>query len=77
MTKVPITTTVDLVKYFYIVFLVQGVLSVLMTLLVLLYPPIITVLVAAAFLWFGIVAFVIAWRVRRFSRELSDTTFPK
>lgn len=72
MTKIPVTTTTNLARHFYIMFWTQGILSIIMAVLVLLYPPIITLLVAATFLWIGIMAFVMAWRVGKFRKELSD-----
>ena len=53
-------------------FMVQGILALLMAFLILLYPPIIVLLVATMFLWIGIAAFAMAWRVRKFWQEAPD-----
>ena len=59
--------------------LLQGVSLLILGGLVLFYPQILFALVAATFVWIGIIALLVAWRIRSFKKQLPElfTVEPK
>jgi uncharacterized membrane protein HdeD (DUF308 family) len=55
----------NLAKHLSWLLLLQGVSLLLLGILVLVYPAVLFALVAATFIWNGIMSLIIAWRVQR------------
>lgn len=55
---------------FYITLVLQAVVFILLGLLILLYPPLLTVLAATAFVLVGIIILILAWKIRAFIDNL-------
>lgn len=70
MDNVHIEKSKRLANHFFWAFMLQGVLAILIAIFVMVYPPIIIPLVAAMFLWQGLLAIFLAIRVRAFHDEI-------
>lgn len=55
----------NLAKHLFWLLLLQGVSLIALGILVLMYPAVLFGLVAATFVWNGVMSMVIAWRVQR------------
>lgn len=72
MSDFKIKTGRAIANHFFWVFILQGILAIIIALWVLAYPPVIIPLVAAMFLWQGVTAIFLAYRVREFRKENLD-----
>ena len=66
MAKGSLTSTRSLTNYLFWTLILQGVSFIVLGILIVLYPAILFVLVAAAFIWMGFTTILLAWRVRSF-----------
>lgn len=53
-------------------FLLQGASFLVLGVLIILYPEVLFALAAALCVWIGLTTLLIAWRVRKFRRELKE-----
>jgi hypothetical protein len=72
MDTIHIHQTRSIANHFFWILLLQGALAILIAFLVIIYPPVIVPLIAAMFLWQGLTALFLAWRVRKFWKEVPE-----
>lgn len=70
MDNIHIEKSKQLANHFFWVLILQGILAILIAVFVIVWPPIIVPLIAAMFLWQGLLAIFLAARVRSFHNEL-------
>ncbi len=72
MAKKHIDKTQEITNYLFWIFLLQGVTLVLLGFWILIDPAVLFILVSVTFIWNGITTFMLAWRVRRFWKEVPE-----
>lgn len=63
----------ELYNYVFWLFIIQGISLILLGIVILIYPEILFLLVATAFIWAGITVLITARRIRRFWSLIYET----
>lgn len=66
------TQASDAAKYLFWLLILQGISFIILGFLVIFYPQILFILVAATFMWVGTTTLVIAWRVHQFRNFIKE-----
>ena len=72
MAKGSSTSTRSLTNYLFWTLILHGLSFIVLGILIVLYPAILIVIVAASFIWIGFTTMLLAWRVRSFWGSLPE-----